>query len=133
MDDNKTDFMQWVKDHRKQLAVAGISVAAIIGVVVCLRNRREVANLWSSLIERVKNESRHNAIIRSNVTETELEVTRPTRIYTRPQEPVEVSQHIRVLATGKHHSAEKEMEARAMGIYLKPNETWVAPYTKYAA
>lgn len=133
MDENKTDFMEWVKAHRKHLAVAGISVATIMGIVIGLRNRREVVNLWSSLMESIKNEPRQNSITLPDSTTTKLEATRPTRIYTHPQKPVEVTQHIRTLPIGKHHSVEKEIEARAMGISLKPNETWVDSYTKYAA
>ena len=133
MDEKKNEFMEWVKSHRKHLAVAGISVVAITGIVIGLRNRKEVVDLWSSLMESIKNEPKQNTITLPDTDVTQFEVTRPTRIYTPPQKPVVVPQHIRTLSDGKHHSVEKEIEARAMGISLKPNETWVNSYTKYAA
>ena len=57
----------------------------------------------------------------------------PVRLYTSPQETFGVSQHIRNLSGGRHHSIEKAAEAAALGIDLLPHQTLVDTYTKFAA
>lgn len=91
-------------------------------------------NLWALLEERIEKD--HNIASTIPVvqnSESCLDTAISTRIYTLPQEEVNVSRHIRTMAVGRHHSAEKAAEAAALGIELLPNQTLVDPYTKYAA
>ena len=43
-----------------------------------------------------------------------IEEVIPVRLYTSPQETFDVSQHIRNLSGGRHHSIEKAAEAAAL-------------------
>lgn len=38
----KHKFVNWVKDHKKQLLIAGISVTAVIGIIIGLKNKEAI-------------------------------------------------------------------------------------------
>ncbi|MEL7658846.1 MAG: hypothetical protein AAGU75_23390, partial [Bacillota bacterium] len=50
MEEQKKGFLAWVKNHRKELIIAGISATALIGIIICLKNRDSIEALWKSLI-----------------------------------------------------------------------------------
>lgn len=135
MEDKKTRFIAWVKAHKKQLLLAGISVTTIIGVIIGLKNKEVIMDLWDSLKIRITKvpEKLPESLSVVPVTPSALEDVISVRSYTSPQEAFDVSQHIRNLSGGRHHSAEKAAEAAALGISLLPNQTLVDTYTKCAA
>ncbi len=135
MEEKKVGFIAWVKAHKKQLLLAGISVTAIIGVIIGLKNKDAIMDLWDSLEKSLTKvpEKLPEPLNVAQVTPPALEEVIPVRPYTSPQEAFDVSQHIRTLSGGRHHSAEKAAEAAAMGITLLPNQTLVDSYTKCAA
>ena len=126
MEENQKDFIAWVKAHKKQLIVAGISITAIIGVILGIKNKETIDELWKALKDSLK---KTTPTIQTDLQP--LENVIPFRQYTLPQEPVDVVQHIRTLSEGRHHSAKKAAEAAALGITLLPNQTLVDKYTKY--
>lgn len=135
MEKKKIDFLRWLKQHKKQLILAGISISVIIGIILGVKNKEVLEELWATLKRSTKNEFRPELKTRS-LTRTvlpESDVPIISRNYTLPQEPVDVDMHIRTLTGGRVHSAEKAAEAEALGITLLPNQTLVDPYTKYAA
>ena len=67
------------------------------------------------------------------IVQSVVEVIEESRTYTLPTDSFEVSQHIRKLSEGRHHSLEKAIEAAALGINLLPNQTIVDAYSKYVA
>lgn len=50
----KAGFLQWIKEYKKQLALAGVSVVALITMVLGLKNKDSIAKLWESLKELVE-------------------------------------------------------------------------------
>ena len=142
MEAQKKGFLAWVKKHRKELIIAGISATALIGIIICIKNRDSIDALWKSLI-RVIEKSPNEApkisqttiekIAQSSVTVTdvinpiELPVINTAINY---QNPFEVSDHIRNLHEGWRASAKKITEAEAMGIILQPGQTLVDAYMK---
>ena len=135
MKEKKTGFIDWVKAHKKQLLLAGISVTALIGVIIGLKNKAAIMDLWDSLekiLTRVHEEPM-TPLISAQMTPFAAEEVISIRSYTSPQKPFDVSQHIRNLSGGRHHSAEKAAEAAALGIALLPHQTLVDTYTKCAA
>lgn len=126
MEENQKGFIAWVKAHKKQLIVAGISITAIIGVILGIKNKETLDELWKALKDSLK---KTTPTIQTDLQP--LENVIPFRQYTLPQEPVDVVQHIRTLSEGRHHSAKKAAEAAALGITLLPNQTLVDKYTKY--
>ncbi len=40
MEKEKKTFVDWVKEHKKELIIAGVSIAAIIAVIVGIKNHK---------------------------------------------------------------------------------------------
>lgn len=135
MEEKKTGFIAWVKAHKKQLLLAGISVTAIIGVIIGLKNKETIMDLWDSLEKSITKapEKMPESLNMAQVTSPILEEVIPSRSYTSLQEAFGVGPNIRNLSGGRHHSAEKAAEAASLGIFLLLNQTLVDGYTKYAA
>lgn len=135
MEENQKGFIAWVKAHKKQLLIAGISVTAIIGIILGLKNKEAIKELWETLENSLSKtpDKMSEPITVVQAAQPALEEVTSVRFYTSPQEPFDVSQHIRNLSGGRHHSAEKAAEAAALGITLLPNQTLVDTYTKCAA
>lgn len=134
MEEKRAKLLAWVQSHKKQLILAGISISVVIGIILGIKNRKSLTKLWALLEERI--EKSHNITSTIPVvqnSESCLDTAINARTYTLPQEEVNVSRHIRTMAVGRHHSAEKAAQAAALGIELLPNQTLVDPYTKYAA
>lgn len=142
MEEQKKGFLAWVKKHRKELIIAGISATALIGIIICLKNRDSIEALWKSLIGAIEkspteapkiSQTTIEKIAQSAVTvtdvinPTEIVVTNTTRTF---QDPFEVSDHIRNLHEGWRASAKKITEAEAMGIILQEGQTLVDAYIK---
>ena len=135
--ESKKGLLAWVKLHKNQLVLAGISVTTIVGIIWGIKNKDALAKLWASFAESVKKVPSSSP---SSMSTSSVEIPAPihnavlqTRAYTPPTEAFGVSRHIRTMATGKHHSAAKAAEAATLGIDLLPNQTLVGPYTKCAA
>ena len=131
----KHKFVNWVKDHKKQLLIAGISVTAVIGIIIGLKNKEAIKELWENL-ENSLSKTTEKLPESITIVKTDpqlIEEVIPVRLYTSPQETFGVSQHIRNLSGGRHHSIEKAAEAAALGIDLLPHQTLVDTYTKCAA
>lgn len=131
----KHKFVNWVKDHKKQLLIAGISVTAVIGIIIGLKNKEAIKELWENL-ENSLSKTTEKLPESITIVKTDpqlIEEVIPVRLYTSPQETFGVSQHIRNLSGGRHHSIEKAAEAAALGMDLLPHQTLVDTYTKFAA
>lgn len=135
MEENKKGFIAWVKTHKKQLLIAGISVTAIIGIIIGLKNEEAIKELWETLKNSLRKTPKKlpEPITMAQTALPVVEEVIPVRMYTSPQEPFDVSQHIRNLTGGRHHSVEKAAEAAMLGVDLLPHQTLVDTYTKCAA
>lgn len=132
--ETKKGLLAWVKSHKTELILAGVSITTIIGVILGLKNKDALAELWATLSKSITKAPMETAVAASAATVTPvLETVASTRAYTPPTEAFDVSRHIRTMAEGWHHSAEKAAEAAALGIELLPNQTLVGPCTKGAA
>lgn len=142
MEEQKKRFLAWVKAHKKELIIAGISIAALIGIILGIKNRDSIKVLWKSLGRAIVksptetlevSQTTIEKIAQSSVTvtdvihPTEIPVINMTRTF---QNPFEVSDHIRNLHEGWRASAEKIVEAETMGIILQPGQTLVDAYMK---
>ncbi len=142
MDEQKKGFIDWIKAHKKELIIAGISIATLTGIILCIKNRASIEALWKSLIGAIEESSavmpkvshlniekieQTTVTVPSVIIPTDINAINTTRTF---QHPFEVSDHIRNLHTGWSASAEKLAEAKAMGIVLLPGQTLVGTYTK---
>ena len=127
-------LIRWIKKHKNELIIAGISIGTLILIILGIKNRATIKALWESL---------RNVMIHPNAKVTEV-VTKVT--VEIPQEPIkevvtavtsntdtipfEVSRHIRNLPDGWHASPEKVAEALKNNIILMDGQTWVESYMK---
>lgn len=132
--DERKGFICWIKGHRKELTIAGISIGTLILIVFGIKNREIVKVVWDSLRKAVKQSTAKAAETAAKVT---VEI---------PQEPIqevitavasnsetlsfEVSRHIRNLPEGWHASPEKIAKALKNNIILMDGQTWVESYMK---
>lgn len=52
--ENMEGLWVWVKTHKKQLVLAGISISAIIGVILGLKNKDSINALWKQLKKKIE-------------------------------------------------------------------------------
>lgn len=142
MEEQKKGFLVWVKKHRKELIIAGISATALIGIIICMKNRDSIEALWKSLIGAIEKSPTEATKISQttieNIAQSSVTVTdaiNPTKIPVinseiTYQNSFEVSDHIRNLHEGWRASAKKITEAESMGIILQEGQTLVDAYIK---
>lgn len=126
----RNQIVQWIKSHKKQLILAGIGVAALIALILGIKNKDTLKALWESLKGAVKP---HAERISDTVTTTVTEIPTETPallLSDDPCVPQEVRRHIRNLHEGWHASPEKKAAAREIGIILQEGQTWVDGYMK---
>ena len=132
MEEKKMKFKEWLKANKKKLLCAGISVTTILGVMIGIKNREAIMEMWEFFQETINDNSIKISmdIQEEKLTSTVFEKLDTARKYTSPKAPYDVQQHIRTLSEGRHHSPEKALEAAAIGIVLLPNETLVNQHSK---
>jgi len=130
MEKEKKNFMDWVKEHKKELIIAGVSIATIISLIVGIKNRKTFKEAWESLRKLVEK-------IPETISDVELipiaEVTPvkeivESNITTADRIPHDVARHLRNLPEGWKASAEKIATAAKHGFDLLPGQTWVEAY-----
>ena len=133
MIEKKTKLWLWVKAHKKQLLIAGISITAIAAILLGVKNKEALASLWKELnakIDQAPTLDIKDPI--GKITDPVVDSVNSARDYTLPNTPVNVERHLRTLSGGRQHSAAKAAEAAQLGIELLPNQTIVDSYTKYS-
>ena len=128
MEDRKS-LIQWIKDHKKQLIIAGISIGTLIMIILGIKNRAAIRAVWDSLKEVVKHPTAKPAEEVEKVV-TEISPAPAAEIVTAVKSnsemvPFEVSRHIRNLPNGWHASPEKVAEAQKNNINISEGQTWV--------
>lgn len=137
MENEKRNFMQWVKVHKKELIIAGVSIATIIAVVLGYKNRRELLDMWKMLEGKIKQVPQQSVRVKNVVPADEITATEPLLEVSKllpsgvPELPQQINPHIRNLHEGWRASAEKIATAAEHGYSLQPGQTWVEGYTKY--
>ena len=119
--EEKQTFIKWVKAHKKELIVAGISVAALVALIVAVKKKDSILALWDSLKKDVAEVPTKSAVESIPMAEAVSE----TNIIDFP-----VRGHKRYLPNGNHASLEKIASAPEHGYTLQPGQTWVEGYTK---
>lgn len=142
MEEEKKGLIKWVKAHKKKLIITGVSIAAIIGIIVGIKNKDSIMALWESLRKNVENSPVKMPKASREVVESVVhkpaqvvEVVSATEIIKFPSNqnthvPFKVCDHIRNLPDSWHASAKKITTAAEYGYNLKPGQTWVNTYTK---
>lgn len=125
--------MNWLKENKKKLIMAGVSLAAIVAAILACRNIEELEEVFKSLekiveqasekISMTENVEKQSVQQDSTVDEFEDEGTSETRA------AHDVREHIRNLHEGWNASEEKKAIAAERGIELQPGQTLVDAYS----
>ena len=130
MEEEKKTFVDWVKEHRKELIIAGAGIVAIIAVIIGAKNRAALEEIWASLRKLVGKKPDiipvSNAVSVADVAPVKdiMEIN----IVTADRMPHDVAEHLRNLPEGWKASAEKIATAAEHGYDLRPGQTWVEAY-----
>ena len=121
---NRKRLFKWIREHKKEIAIAGISITALVGFVLGIKNKETMKVFWNTLKNNdpkipIKTE---NPRITEQVSSIESVVIPMHREY---KEPFDVSYHIRKLHEGWKASPEKLAKAADYGIELCRGKLWL--------
>ena len=74
--ENRRGFIAWVKEHKKQLILVGISIPAIIATILGLKNSDSIKALWKHLSEEIEKANMFSAKWFDTVTDEVLSAER---------------------------------------------------------
>ncbi len=141
---DKKTVLEWLKEHKKELAIAGMSIAGIILTILAIKNRDKLMKYLSELQDVIskltKTEQSKKTMSICNTASTNIVSEIPEHIEISEavtsdnpithRIPFEVQKHIRNLPQGYHPSIAKIETALENGIELAPHQTWVRDYQK---
>ncbi len=140
--EENASILAWIKAHKKELIIAGISITVIIGVILGIKNRDSIMRMWEALQLAITKQPLKSTKIKSMLSTpydpisepvidmvpvTETTVMRTTSI---EQTLFDVSDHLRNLHEGWQASATKIATAAERSYNLQPGQTWVDSYLK---
>lgn len=130
MEKRKKEFVEWVKEHKTELIITGVSIAAIIAVIFGIKNHKELEEAWKSLRKVVEKAPKTAPVVEAVfIAETACEKDIvAVNIVTTGRIPHGVSGHLRNLKEGWKASPEKIATAAEHGYDLMPGQTWVEDY-----
>ena len=132
--EERKGLIRWIKEHKKELVIAGISVATLILIVLGIKNRESLKALWDSLRKVTKEPTVKivEPVIKAATEIPQDSAQEVIAVMTSNSDtlPFEVSRHIRNLPEGWHASPEKIAEALRNNIILMDGQTWVDSYMK---
>ena len=74
--EGKKGFLTWVKAHKTQLILAGISIPTIIAIVLGLKNKDTIKALWNQLNEEIKKANMYSSKWFETITDEALSTER---------------------------------------------------------
>ena len=130
MENENKKFTEWIKEHKKELIIAGISIAAITAVLIGIKHRESIEEIWKTFSKTIKKTAEDAQVVE---TEHILEVEQVrTVVETRVQQVSKashvVAEHLRDFPNGWHASSEKIATAFEHGYELREGQTWVKSY-----
>ena len=136
----KKDFIVWVKQHKKELIIAGLSVMTIVAIILGIKHFDELKELWNTLRgiteQPIKSVSAPRNVLPPDTASLPVQTVKPVVndvVRQSASEPFDVSKHLRNLHTGWHASPDKIATALENGFVLEEGQTWVTDFTKGAA
>ena len=127
-------LIRWIREHKKALIIAGISIGTLIAIVLGIKNREAIKALWASLRKATEKPAIHAVKV------PPLEPVSPViedmvAVVAQHNETIsfDVAKHIRNLPEGWHASADKIATALENGFELAEGQTWVNDYMKGVA
>lgn len=73
---DREEFVAWIKEHKKQLLLAGISVTVILVKIFGSKNKDSITELWNMLKQQIEKESLYSSKWFEKASLEELEAGR---------------------------------------------------------
>lgn len=117
----------WIKAHKKELVVAGITITGLLLLVVGIENKEELTKLFCIIEDRINVGKNNTSVMQINAEKTSNIVSiEPYLNNTRA--PHYVEGHPMKLAAGKKISEEMLEFVKENNIELPPNYTFRRSY-----
>lgn len=128
--EERKDLIQWVKMHKKELIIAGVSISAIIAVIIGVKNHKALEDARTSLGKLVEKTPELFPTVKTTLVSEVAPVkdVLEINILSADRIPHNVAEHLRNLPAGWKASAEKMATAVEHGYDLLPGQTWVEAY-----
>lgn len=52
--DDRRGLVNWIKDHKRQLILAGLSVTTLLAIAIGLKNKETIKDFWKSLVKSIE-------------------------------------------------------------------------------
>ena len=135
--EERRGLIRWIKEHKKVLIAAGISIGTLILIILGIKNKDSLKSVWDSL-KRITENPTPKAVeeVTRRISEIPIEpapIVDPAVPYNSEALPFNLSRHIRILPDSWHASQDKIEEALKNNISLVEGQTWVESYTKGGA
>ena len=128
--ERKEQLMQWLKEHKKQLAFTGLTIGGLLLLVLVPKDVQSLQNLEDALKLFKTGSSVKGAEDGLKVVAEEYVVEGEDDVKDTISFLIEVRKHIRNLPNGYQASPSKIESAEKNGFILKDGQTWVEEYTK---
>lgn len=130
MKKEKKKIVDWIKEHKTELIIAGVSVSALVMLILGIKNKETLEEFWSSLkrVTEEKSISIDNEVLNSMSETFPVQEVPMNNIILIERIPHNVDSHLRNLPEGWRASAEKIATAAEHGYELLPGQTWVEAY-----
>lgn len=130
MEDDKKGFIEWVKEHKSQLALIGVSGAALIAMVFGLKNKDSLTKLWMSLKDEIEKGKPLSAKWLEKADLKELEDVRDSvqKAYLNQELSLETRSHMWDLLPKLDNAiGEKKWAGKPYGYPVKSEHGWHLP------
>lgn len=74
--EDKRKFIAWIKNHKKQLVIAGVCITTTFAIIVGIKNKSEIIKLWNTLQEKIKRGDIYSTKWLETATDAELDLER---------------------------------------------------------
>lgn len=76
MEDKKKHFINWIKIHKKQLILAGISIPTLIAFVLGMKNKDDLLKIWDNLKNEIEKSNLYSSKWFEGASDAELGIER---------------------------------------------------------
>lgn len=130
MEEDKKGFIKWIKEHKNQLALAGVSVAALIAMALGLKNKDSITKIWESLKDEIEKGKPLSAKWYEKADLKELKDVRDSvqKAYLNPELSLETRSHMwDLLPKIDNAIGKKQWAGKEYGFPVKSEHGWHLP------
>lgn len=76
MEEEKKSLVKWIKEHKKALIAAGISISVLLAIVFGIKHKDMISTLWNQLQEEIRKSKLYTPKWFETVSDADLELER---------------------------------------------------------